>query len=295
MKIQDNKIILDNIPVSVHTSKYRFKRRTPDFSDYLILQEDKVITAADYIEWQISYDIRLDNIYKAMPDAEKLEGVLGDSKPQELKAKILESYNSLPATLNSRGKKAKFMADLEIILKEFGEPVITKTRGGKSLKIIVSELSDYFRVAIQNNIITPADVAELLQFATQTTEFLSSHKISRETSTSENTFGWTEHWEKHPLWTLDAGPDFFIEIIKKHMQYAIGYQSMIYLCAKTANLKDAQGVSILGKHPKDITNLNFVLDKNVILKTMKAFMIASENHKQDMVDIIQAIVSNPNS
>lgn len=97
MRIENNKIVLDNIPVVAHTSKYRFKRRTENFSDYLILQPDKTIADTDYIEWQISYDIKIDNIYKALQDGKNLDDIIGESKPVGLKEKIIECHRNLPA------------------------------------------------------------------------------------------------------------------------------------------------------------------------------------------------------
>ena len=66
MRIEDNKIVLENIPILAHTSKYRFKRKTEKFIDYLASQEEKEIDSKDYIEWQISYDMKVDNIYKTL-------------------------------------------------------------------------------------------------------------------------------------------------------------------------------------------------------------------------------------
>jgi hypothetical protein len=292
MKIVENKIILDNIPVNAHTSKYRFKRRTGIFSDYLILQADKTIADTDYIEWQISYDIKIDNIYNVLKDGKDLNDVIGESKPEELKEKITECYKKLPENLSKRNKKTDFINSLEPILNKFGERIIVKRRNDKDVKIIISELSDYYRTAYKNNIISKIEIKNLIDFANSTTQYLDSYKIEREQRDNQTIFGFSLKWEKYPLFANDVNDDFFIEIIKKHMQYAIGYQNMIFLCVKAINLKDIDGNSIIGKLPSGLKNLTFVLDKNVIIQTMKAFIIASEIHKNDILDILNSIVSD---
>lgn len=292
MRIVDNKIVLDNIPVISHTSKYRFKRRTENFSDYLILQSDKTIADVDYIEWQISYDIKIDNICNALKEGKNLDSVIGESKPAELKERITECYHNLPSNLSARNKKTQFLNLLGPILDEFGEPIITKRRNGKDVKIIINELSDYYRAAYKNSIISRAEAEDLLNFANSTTQYLDAYNIEREQDGNQIVFGFSLKWEKYPLFVNDINGDFFIEIIKKHMQYAVGYQNMIFLCAKTGNLKDIDGDPIIGNYPKNLKNLTFVLDKNVLTQTMKAFIIASENHKKDIIDILNSIVSN---
>lgn len=292
MRIIDNKIVLDNIPVVAHTSKYRFKRRTERFSDYLVLQTDKTIANTDYIEWQISYDIKIVNIYKALKEGKDLNDVIGESKPTALKEKIIECYRGLPENLSARNKKAHFINLLEPILNEFDEQIITKRRSGKDVKIIINELSDYYRAAYKNNIISRAEVEDLISFANSTTEYLDAYNIEREQDGNQIILGFSLKWEKYPLFVNEVNDDFFIEIIKKHMQYAIGYQNMIFLCVKTGNLKDVDGNSIINKLPSDLNNLTFVLDKNVIIQTMKAFIVASETHKRDILDILNSIISN---
>jgi len=292
MKIVDNKIVLDNIPVIAHTSKYRFKRRTEKFSDYLALQSDKIIANTDYIEWQISYDIKIDNIYNALKKEKDLDNVIGNSKPPELKQKITECYKNLQSNLSARDKKKYFLTLLESILQQFDEPIVTKRRNGKDVKIIINELSDYYREAYKNNIISRNEVNDLLNFANSTNQYLDAYNIVREWNNNQTVSGFSLRWEKYPLFVSDVNDDFFIEIIKKHMQYAIGYQNMIFLCAKTYNLKDIDGDSIIGKDPKNLKNITFALDKNVLTQTMKAFIIASENHKKDIIDILKTIILN---
>lgn len=292
MRIVDNNIVLDNIPVIAHTSKYRFKRKTEKFSDYLILQADKTIASTDYIEWQISYDIKIDNIYNALKEGRDLNDVMSESKPAELKEKITECYQSLPENLSARDKKANFLNLLGPILNEFGERIITKKRNGKDVKIIINELSDYYRAAYKNNIISRTDVDDLINFANSTNKYLDTYTIEREQNGNQVILGFSLKWEKYPLFVNDVDNDFFIEIIKKHMQYAIGYQNMIFLCVKTGNLKDEDGNSIIGKLPSDLKNLTFVLNKNVIVQTMKAFIVASENHKKDILNILNSIILN---
>lgn len=293
MRIENNKIILDNIPVSSHTSKYRFKRKTEEFADYLILQADKNIAETDYIEWQISYDTKIDNIYKNLKSKKELDTIMGEGKPTELKEKIIECFQTLPSNLTARQKKKLFLDLLSPILEDQQEPLITKVRNGKNVKIIMSELSDYYRTAYKNNIISRAEVDKLIVFANSTTENLSLCNIGREQKRDDRQIlGFSPYWEKYPIFIKNINENFFVEIIKKHMQKAIGYQNMIFLCAKAGSIKDIEGNQIIGKNPKELKNINFVLDKETLTHTMEAFIIASENHRKDIISILETIVSN---
>jgi len=209
-----------------------------------------------------------------------------------LKQRISECYQDLPENLSARNKKTHFLNLIEPILNEFDERIITKKRNGKDVKIIINELSDYYRAAYKNNIISRTEVEDLINFANSTNQYLDAYNIEREQDGNQTVLGFSLKWEKYPLFVNDVNDNFFIEIIKKHMQYAIGYQNMIFLCAKTSNLKDVDGNSIIGKLPSDLKNLTFVLDKNVIIQTMKAFIVASETHKKDILDILNSIISN---
>jgi hypothetical protein len=259
------------------------------FSDYLILQPDRIITAYDYIEWQISYDIKIDNIFNALRDGKNLDGVIGESKSKELKERISEGYASLSEKVLSKSKKECFLDLIQPILDQFEEKIIVKNRGGRKVKILINELSDYYRSAYKHNIVSRDEVLNLIDYANSINHYLDSWTIEREIELKKVS-GFALGWEKYPLFTKDLGGDFFIEIIKKHMQYAIGYQNMVFLCVGAGNLRDDKGDRIIGRSVNDLKSITFSLNKDVITETLRAFVVASENHKRDIVDILSSII-----
>jgi hypothetical protein len=73
------------------------------------------------------------------------------------------------------------------------------------------------------------------------------------------------------------------------MQYAMGYQNMIYLCINAKDIKDLDGRSIIGRKTEELSGITCSLEKDTLLETSKAFIIASQDHKSDMLDILSAV------
>jgi len=85
---------------------------------------------------------------------------------------------------------------------------------------------------------------------------------------------------------------YFIEIILRHKQRAVGLQAMVYLCIYVEILKDRNGNSLIGRTAEvrefgrfEITSRN----KELITDVVKAFAIASQQHKNDISNILEQI------
>lgn len=94
--------------------------------------------------------------------------------------------------------------------------------------------------------------------------------------------------EKYPLYILEQ-PDFEIEVIIRHKQRAVGYQSMVYVCLP---IKNAESEEIIGRYAFTNEAVRFRLtnDKNnFVFDAFKLFSLASKKHNEDIKSILQAI------
>ncbi len=291
MRIENNKIILENIPLLAHTSKYRFKRKTEKFIDYLAGQEDNKIDIKDYIEWQISYDIKIDNIYKTLNDGENLGETFNECKTAAFLKEVEKVYRDTQSESSKIKRKRKFIQDLQTICTKYNEPLILKQRKDKEILVLLNELSDLLKIAYQNKILIKKDLNDLVVFANEISETIDEKfGIEREqSSTKEHFYGFYLFHEKYPLLVKNINETFFVEIIRKHMQYAMGYQNMIYLCINAENINDSDGRSIIGRKAKEISGITCSIGKDTLIETSKAFILASQDHKSDMLDILKAI------
>lgn len=291
MRIEKDNIILENIPILAHTSKYRFKRKTEKFIDYLASQDQKEIDARDYIEWQISYDMKVDNIYKTLNNGEVLGEIFTECKTSAFLKKVEKAYQDTSDESSKIKRKRKFIQILKGVCAENNEPIILKRPGTDDILVLLNELSDLLRIAYTNDIVTKKDLDNLMKFASDVKETIDEkYGIEREQSRDkEHFYGFYLFYEKYPLFIKNINETFFVEIIRKHMQYAMGYQNMIYLCINAKDIKDLSGKTILGRKADELTGITCSIGKDALVETSKAFIIASQDHRNDMLDILKTI------
>lgn len=224
MKIDNDKIVIEKIPLLEHTGKYRFKRKTDNFIDYVARQKDRTIKEIDYIEWQISYDRKIDDVIRILKDEKDLHILFSESKSEEF-------LNTLSKNYQNDKKKSERLKDIEKICQKYNEPIILKNRNNKEIRVLLNELSDFTRIMLNKNIIKINELTDLLKYSSDLEDTLDDeYGIEREfiKNNEIRNHGFTLGYDKYPLLTKNINDTFFIEILKKHMQYAIGYQNMIY-------------------------------------------------------------------
>ena len=158
------------------------------------------------------------------------------------------------------------------------------------------ELTKLLYEGIKLNILSNADIDELEEFINnvQGTETLEENeKIFREDRFQEIKGGFKRFEEKVPLFVKKVEEKgYFVEIILQHKQYAVGTQSMVYLCIYVEKLKDKNGNSLIGRsaEAKEFAKFETTLkNKEVISDVVKAFAIASQQHKKDILSILEQI------
>jgi hypothetical protein len=158
------------------------------------------------------------------------------------------------------------------------------------------ELTKLLFAATKSKILSNASLNKLKEFINnvQDTETLEENeKIRRIDRSQELKGGFRKFEERIPLFIKDNEEQgYFVEIILKHKQRAVGVQSMVYLCIYTAELRDKNGNFLIGRQAEvkefgefEITSNN----KELIVDVVKAFAIASQKHKRDILSILKQI------
>ena len=158
------------------------------------------------------------------------------------------------------------------------------------------ELTKLLDEGVKLGIFSNEDVRELEEFinGVQIAETLEENeKIFRENSLHEIKGGFKRFVEKAPIFIKkNEEIGCFVEIILRHKQRAVGLQAMVYLCIYIKILKDKDGNSLIGRVAETKEFGQLVLDsenKAVVTDVVKAFAIASWQHKNDISNILGQI------
>lgn len=94
-------------------------------------------------------------------------------------------------------------------------------------------------------------------------------------------------YEKTPLLRLEFKDRTFIDVVLRHKQRAVGYQAMvfIYIPADSNDLQVSE--PLVGRSAKKNEIVSWKPKKEHILGLLKAFLIASRTHREDMRKIIE--------
>lgn len=156
------------------------------------------------------------------------------------------------------------------------------------------ELSAILYLGLVNGIFPMDVLQDLLSFAVSITKedlIEESSIISRAHFESRIVKGLTLHLveEKYPLYILE-GSDYEIEIIVRHKQRAVGYQSMIYVCLPIKNAEE----NVIGRLARSREIINYKVSQkgnNFVYDAFKVFSLASRRHNEDIKSILAAIKS----
>jgi len=160
------------------------------------------------------------------------------------------------------------------------------------------ELTKLLCDGIKLGILLNSDIQEMKSFidSIQRSDILEENeRILREDSKIGVKGGFKKFIEKSPLFIKNnEEKGYFVEIILKHKQRAVGLQAMVYLCIYINQLKDGNGKLLMGRTAKprefgilEITSEN----KEIIIDVVKAFAIASWQHRNDINSILNQVVS----
>jgi hypothetical protein len=158
------------------------------------------------------------------------------------------------------------------------------------------ELTKLLDEGVKLGIFSNDDLCELEEFINnvQSTETLEENeKILRENNLQEIKGGFKRFVEKVPIFIKkNEEMGYFAEIILRHKQRAVGLQAMVYLCIYIGILNDKNGNSLIGRvaEAKEFGQLEITSEnKAFITDVVKAFAIASWQHKNDLSNILEQI------
>lgn len=175
--------------------------------------------------------------------------------------------------------------DYEELMKYYIEWQISYVKGGS----YDYELSHIVRLAYNNGILRDEDLHDILKFADNVTNYLENMEIARK-YWREELYGFKIYRDIYPTARKEFDTGEFIEITLKHKQRAIGYQSMIYLCIPLTRVRAETSLANRTARPNETVTYEF--SPKIIKELLKAFIIASKAHKQDIVSFIKSLLRN---
>ncbi|MFA4647223.1 R.Pab1 family restriction endonuclease [Pyrococcus kukulkanii] len=143
------------------------------------------------------------------------------------------------------------------------------------------ELSKIVKLAYRAGILSERDIKELLEFVDGVSSYLEDKGIWRK-STKRCLHGFELYEEVYPVAKKELPTGEFIEIVLKHKQRAVGYQSMVYVCIPLTNIRP----SLAGRSARKNEIVEYEVPPELIKETLKAFIIASESHKKDVIGFL---------
>lgn len=163
------------------------------------------------------------------------------------------------------------------------------TRGERKFAF---ELSAMLYLGLVNGIFPTDVLQDLLSFAVSISKedlIEESSILSRAPLGSRNVKGLTLHLieERYPLYILE-GYNYEIEVIVRHKQRAVGYQSMIYVCLPIKNAEE----NVIGRPARSSEIITFKVsqnENNFVYDAFKVFSLASRRHNEDIKSILGAI------
>lgn len=177
-------------------------------------------------------------------------------------------------------------------------PVVSKVEGIRLNGQVGFELTKLLCEGIKIGILSNNDILEMETFIKDIKKedtLEENEEILREDTKYEVKGGFKKFIEKSPLFIKNnEEKGYFVEIILKHKQRAVGLQAMVYLCIYINQLKDGDGKLLMGRtaRPREFGILEITSEnKEIIIDVVKAFAIASCQHRNDIQSILQQVVS----
>lgn len=280
------------LPLTTSTGKARVKRRKDDFGEPIPVTGEGKFGENDYIEWQISYFVALDTLWDTFRKEKNLTGQLAafDEMFSFFKSDALVSELKDFIRKNSGAKRSEFKEGLKKIFQKHNEIIITKEHKDNK-DYVMYELADLFRSAIRQKIISKAEIQELIKFNDSgKIDIEAQYKIKRRSLDKVISEGFKCYEENYPLFIKEFNGKSFAEIILKHKQRAVGYQSMIYFCVYLKHLTDAHGNSVIGRSADSKECVQINITKEELFGIAKSFIIASSDHAWDMKKILAELI-----
>jgi len=156
------------------------------------------------------------------------------------------------------------------------------------------ELSKIIFEAVRLGILSTNDLIREIEDlkAIQPSEFEESQPVQVETSTNAAANGFQSAVERLPQFTK-ATPHGSVQIQLKQKQRAVGYQAMVYVCLPMNQVLDMNGNSRKSGPAKSKETVYYDFNREnaaFILDIIHAFGIASQQHNEDIRQILETVL-----
>ena len=161
--IKNNKIVC-SIPITGATSKIRVKRRKDNFGEPVSVKENS-FSENDYAEWQISYFLPIDTIwgnYRSAKTLKDRKSILEDLSLNYKNKKIVQDLEKFILETNIKSRKIFRGAIVEIFRRNNETIIVKEHKNGNTY--VSYELSDLFKMALLNKLITKKEIEQLMNF-----------------------------------------------------------------------------------------------------------------------------------
>jgi len=152
----------------------------------------------------------------------------------------------------------------------------------------LSEFGEILALAYKNGIVKKDDINEVKKEFENTKTFEELYKISRE-ETGKDYHKFKVLYEKTPILRYEFDDGHYIDIVLRHKQRAVGYQAMVYIYIP---IDKVEPKNLVGRRANPRERVVWTPKKEHILGLLKAFLIASKDHRNDMIKIIEKITQS---
>lgn len=182
--------------------------------------------------------------------------------------------------------KVKKDGDYKVQHLEGDNYLYIRERNGQRVKKYPAELMVIIKYALDLGFLRTSDIERIINLTEEIYEsknYLDNFPILGEKTDMVLFYEFKIFKRILPLAILED-KDYFIEMERKQMQFAAGYQSMIYVCPY---------FKILQKREENV--YAWVVDEsniNIFEKVLISFALASEQHNRDIKELLEIILKN---
>jgi len=156
----------------------------------------------------------------------------------------------------------------------------------------LSELGDITKLAYENGIISGYQLKCFLNELRDYKEFFDEKYGIKKILTDELFYDFKVLSEKTPILNKYLGDGYYVSVVLRYKQRAVGYQSMIYIYIPIEEVISEDGTSLIGRTARVKEIVVWNPSKEIIFATLKAFAVASKKHNDDIQKVI-SIILNP--
>jgi hypothetical protein len=215
------------------------------------------------------------------------EEILCKLKQQWIECELPITKPTSKARVKRRGIDPIATRKTEITSEDYVEWQISYQSKDKS----PIELGIMVRLAYDNGMISKEELCRVVKNYgdPKIRPFDEENRITREIQ-QQTYMDFQVMFEKTPILRYNLGDGCYIEVALRHKQKAVGYQSMVFIYIPVKNLHADR--PLIGRRAYTNEAVLWRPSKDHIFGLLKAFLIASNSHRNDVKRLIQKIIGD---